>query len=160
KLENCVDLDYPKDRLAIVVASDGSSDGTAAIARGYERDGVTVVEFPRRRGKPSVLNVVVPRCRGEIVVLSDVRQIYDRCALVARGEDFADPSVGSVSGELHLVDDAPIGLGGLAFYWRYEKFIRRQESDVDSTIGATGAIYAIRRALFEPLPADTLLDDV
>jgi cellulose synthase/poly-beta-1,6-N-acetylglucosamine synthase-like glycosyltransferase len=160
KLENCLALAYPKDRLEIVLASDGSTDSTAEIAQRYESRGIAVLAFEARRGKPSVLDDVVPRCRGEIMVLSDVRQMYDPHALVALVENFHDPAVGAVSGELMLRDSATAVGGGVGFYWRYEKFIRRNESRFDSTVGATGAIYAIRRDLFTPIPADTFLDDV
>jgi cellulose synthase/poly-beta-1,6-N-acetylglucosamine synthase-like glycosyltransferase len=160
KLQNCLALDYPADRLEIVMASDGSTDGTADIAR-RAAPAATVMAFPERRGKPCVLNDVIPRCRGEIVVLSDARQMYDATALRALVPNFGDPTVGAVSGELHLVNDHGRAVGeGVGLYWRYEKAIRRWESAVDSTVGATGAIYAIRRALFAPIPTDTLLDDV
>ncbi len=160
KLQNCLALDYPRDCLEIVVASDGSADGTVEVARRYEHDGVRVLAFEARRGKPSVLNDVVPEARGEIVVLADARQTFHRDALVALVENFHDPTVGAVSGELVLDEQATAIGEGVGFYWRYEKFIRSRESCFDSTVGATGAIYAIRRDLFEPIPADTLLDDV
>ncbi len=160
RLENALALDYPRERLEIVLASDGSTDETVARARAFEHQGVRVVAFATRRGKPSVLNEVVPTCRGEIVVLADARQSFERDALRALARAFADPEVGAVSGELLLVDEAT-GFGqGVGAYWRYEKMIRSAESRVRSTVGATGAIYAIRRALFEPLPSETLLDDV
>ena len=100
--------------------------------------------------------------RGDIVVLADARQRFDRGAIRALVANFADPTVGAVSGELMLTaaPDADMAGQGSAFYWRYEKLIRSTESRVDSTIGATGAIYAIRRELFEAIPRDTILDDV
>jgi poly-beta-1,6-N-acetyl-D-glucosamine synthase len=160
-LDNRLALDYPKDRLEIVVASDGSSDETVEIAQQYAGAGVVTVAFETRRGKPSVLNEVIPQCRGDIVALSDARQLYDPGALSVMLANFADPKVGAVSGELHLANEGGVGVGeGVGFYWRYEKFIRRHESRFDSTVGATGAIYAIRRELFETVPADTILDDV
>jgi cellulose synthase/poly-beta-1,6-N-acetylglucosamine synthase-like glycosyltransferase len=108
-----------------------------------------------------VLNDVIPQCRGEIVALGDARQRYDPGALRALVENFADRTVGAVSGELHLVAHGASTVGeGIGFYWRYEKFIRRQESRLDSTVGVTGAIYALRRDQFEAIPPDTLLDDV
>ena len=161
RIENLRALDYPSDRLEIVVASDGSSDGTAERARAWEPDGVTVVAFETRRGKPAVLNDVVPKLRGEIVVMADARQTFDTRALRALVAPFADTAVGAVSGELILTSGGATHVGeGVGLYWRYEKFIRRHESLADSTVGATGAIYAIRRALFAPVPADTILDDV
>ena len=162
RLLNLLSLDYPGDRFDIVVASDGSTDETAARVRATIKYGpVTVLAFDRRRGKPAVLNDVVPRARGDIVVLADARQHFEKGALRALVAPFADPEVGAVSGELMLmsVGTTPDS-EGVGFYWRYEKAIRRRESLVDSTIGATGAIYAVRRRLFEPIPEDTLLDDV
>ncbi len=163
RLENLLALDYPPDHLEILLASDGSTDGTEKRARAFQSAGVTVIAFEVRRGKPSVLNDVVPKARGEIVVLADVRQQFEVAALRALVEPFADPQVGAVSGELILTGGEGGGTAvaeGIRFYWRYEKFIRRDESRVDSTVGATGAIYAIRRDLFEPIPEDTILDDV
>lgn len=162
RLQNLLSLDYPRDRLEILLASDGSSDGTAGRARAYEQAGVTVIAFETRRGKAAVLNDVIPKARGEIVVLGDARQRFEAGALKALIAPFADPQVGAVSGELILTanpERTAVG-EGVGFYWRYEKFIRRNESRVNSTVGATGAIYAIRRELFEPIPEDTILDDV
>ena len=162
RIENLLALDYPKDRLEIVVGSDGSTDDTAGRAAAYSRAGVRVIAFHDRRGKTSVLDDLVPRCRGEIVVLADARQRFERGAVRALARRFADPRVGAAGGELILLDDGPdSGAGrGLGLYWRFEKSIRLSESRVDSTVGATGAIYALRRELFDPIPPDTLLDDV
>jgi poly-beta-1,6-N-acetyl-D-glucosamine synthase len=162
RLENLLALEYPRDRLEIVLASDGSTDATVDRARRYRDAGVRMRPFRQRRGKAAVLNDVVPSARGDIVVLADARQRFDPGAIRALVANFADPNVGAVSGELMLTPaqrDAAVG-DGVSFYWRYEKFIRRHESRAGSTVGATGAIYAIRRTLFEPIPADTILDDV
>ncbi len=163
RLANLLALEYPRDRLDVILASDGSTDETVERARAYEREGVTVVAFETRRGKPAVLDDVLPQARGEIVVFSDARQLFDGDALQALVAPFADPRVGAVSGELVLgtEQEQRTHVGeGVGFYWRYEKFIRRHESRLDSTVGVTGAIYAIRRHLFEPIPEDTILDDV
>ena len=162
RLENFLDLDYPWDRLEIIVASDGSTDGTAELARSYRSPFVRVVEFRQRRGKSAVLNDVLPMAEGELVVLADVRQRFETSALRALADSFADPKVGAVSGELVLLDGATrsdVG-SGVDFYWRYEKFMRLHESRIDSTVGVTGAIYALRRRLFRPIPEATILDDV
>jgi len=162
RVDNLLALDYPRDHLDIVIGSDGSADRTVELARTYKNAGVVVVAFPARRGKAAVLNDLVPRARGEIVVFADARQQFDKGSLRALVAPFADPRVGAVSGELILAENAEgTAVGeGIGFYWRYEKFIRRSEAAVDSTVGATGAIYAIRRDLFEPMPDDTILDDV
>src|SRR5690606_11297667 len=161
RVENLRGLDYPADRLDIVIASDASTDQTVARACDYIDRGVRVVEFRAHQGKPAVLNELIPRLEGEIVALMDVRQRIEKGALRALVENFHDPRTGVVSGEL-LLDELPQGseVGGVGFYWRYEKFIRQREALIDSSVGATGAIYAIRRRLFRCIPADTLLDDV
>jgi len=162
RIENLLALDYPPDRLDVVIASDGSTDDTVERARAIGGR-VQVVAFARRRGKTAVLNEVVPRVRGTVVVLADARQQFDRRAIAALVESFADPVVGAVSGELMLTapdaDDTAAG-GSQAAYWDREKRIRHLESLSDSMVGATGAIYALRRDLFEPIPAEAILDDV
>jgi GT2 family glycosyltransferase len=162
RLRNLLSLDYPLDRLEIILGSDGSTDDTAERARAFESAGVIVEEFKNRRGKPALLNALVPRATGDIVVFADARQRFDRAAVRALVANFADPGVGVVSGHLIMTagTDAEIGGEGAAMYWHYEKLIRSTESRGGSTVGATGAIYAIRRTLFEPLPLDTILDDV
>lgn len=162
RIENLLALDYPSHQLEIIVGSDGSTDNTVELVRQYEPFGVRVVAFNRRAGKPAVLNALVPEASGEIVLFGDARQRFEPAALRALVANFADPAVGAVSGELML--EAAAGTAnaghGAAAYWRYEKMIRSAESRADSTVGATGAIYAIRRSLFAPIPDDTLLDDV
>lgn len=162
RLHNLLRTDYPLDHLDIIVACDGATDATAARAEAFSDGGVRVIEFVSRHGKSAVLNEVVPMARGEIVILADVRQRFARNTISCLVADFADPDVGAVSGELRLLrSDARCQTAeGSGFYWRYEKFIRRNEALVDSSIGATGAVYAIRRVLFRPIPSSTILDDV
>jgi glycosyltransferase involved in cell wall biosynthesis len=162
RLENLLALDYPADRLEIIVGSDGSTDNTVELASRYQPFGVRVHAFNERSGKAAVLNALVPNVGGEIVLFADARQRFEPATLRALVANFSDPAVGAVSGELMLeTEPGTAGAGhGAALYWRYEKMIRSAESRTDSTIGATGAIYAIRRSLFVPIPADTLLDDV
>lgn len=162
RLDNLLALDYPRNRIEIILASDGSSDNTVLRAQQFRQAGVIVLAFDRRRGKSAVLNDMIPQCSGEIVVLADARQRFERNVLRALTAHFADPEVGAVSGELVLTAGAEgSGVGeGVGFYWKYEKFMRRNESRLDSTVGATGAIYAIRRSAFQSIPEDTLLDDV
>ncbi|MGZ8832734.1 MAG: glycosyltransferase family 2 protein [Thermoanaerobaculia bacterium] len=162
KIENLLSLDYPSELVEILVGSDGSTDGTVDQLLDVSDPRVRVFIFPERRGKPAVLNHLVPRARGEIVVLADVRQKFDAGVLRALTQSFADPEVGAVTGELILTgNEAGAAVSeGSGFYWQYEKFIRSRECMVDSTIVVTGAIYAIRRALFESIPADTIVDDL
>jgi poly-beta-1,6-N-acetyl-D-glucosamine synthase len=162
RLENFLDLDYPWDHLEVIVACDGCTDDTAAQARAYHSTYVRVLEFKKRRGKSAVLNDVMKLARGELVVLADARQRFETGALRALASRFADPQVGAVSGELILLDGSShseVGKG-VDFYWRYEKFMRLYEGQIDSTVGVTGAIYAMRRQLFRPIPESLILDDV
>ena len=162
KIPNLLALDYPPDRLEIVIASDGSDDRTADVVAEYAEQGVRLLKFTERRGKAPVLNEAVPQCSGDIVVLADARQRFDPAAVRALVANFGDPGVGCVSGELVFRSDpktTAVGRG-LGAYWSYEKTLRKNESAVFGTVGATGAIYAIRRDLFAPIPQDTLVDDV
>jgi cellulose synthase/poly-beta-1,6-N-acetylglucosamine synthase-like glycosyltransferase len=159
RLRNLLDLDY-KGRREIIVVSDGSTDRTAAILHEYRR-AVRAIELPAG-GKPTALNKGVEAATGDILVFADARQRFAQDALIHLAANFADPQVGGVTGELfldHHANDSTIG-DGVGLYWRYEKWLRRNESAVWSTLGATGAIYALRRSLWRPLPASTLLDDV
>ena len=161
KLDSCLALDYPREKLRIVVASDGSTDQTAAIARAYAARGVTLLAFRERRGKAACLNDAVAACDEEVIVFTDARQRLDPRSVRCLAENFADVRVGAASGALFFETDGMSGFGeGIDAYWRYEKFIREQESRVHSTVGVTGALYALRRECFRRLRADTILDDV
>ena len=158
RLANLIRLDYPSDRVEILLGSDGSIDATVRASRPFEYR-VQVFDFPQHRGKAAVLNDLAARATGDVLVFADARQAFDATALRALVAPFADPAVGGVSGELHLEKTEGVG-GGMGAYWRYEKAIRAAESAFDSTVGATGAIYAVRRGLYERIPNDTVLDDV
>jgi len=163
KIDNILSLDYPKDKLEIIIGSDGSTDKTNEILKRclVRGEGCRVVISKERKGKVSLLNEIVPEAKGEIIVFSDVRQIFDVGALKELVANFADSSVGCVSGELVFEDEGKSGIArGVGFYWRYEKWMRKAESRIHSMIGATGAIYAIRKELFVSPPKDTILDDV
>ena len=161
KIRDCLAQDYPADRLEVIVASDGSRDSTDAIVASHADRGVRLVSLPGPRGKPAALNRVVPLARGAILVLSDARQRLDPSAVSRLVENLADETVGAVSGELHIQGPADtLTGGGVGAYWRFEKWIRQLEATVDSTVGVTGALYAVRRELFRPLPENLILDDV
>jgi poly-beta-1,6-N-acetyl-D-glucosamine synthase len=159
RIGNLLSLPYAGER-EIIVVSDGSTDGTAA-ALGPWSHRVRLIELAAPSGKAAALNAGVAAARHEIVVFADTRQVYEPAALAKLVAPFDDPKVGGVTGELMLVEDDGAGIGeGVGLYWRYEKWIRRNESAIHSTLGATGAIYALRRSLWQPLPPGTLLDDV
>jgi cellulose synthase/poly-beta-1,6-N-acetylglucosamine synthase-like glycosyltransferase len=161
KLENCLALDYPTGLLEVLIGSDGSTDGTNRLARPYAARGIRLFEMRSRKGKPSVLNSLLRHARGEIVVFTDARQLFDPGAVRNLAASFADPEVGCASGELVLIPEKNnAGSEAIGLYWKYEKMIRKNESAVNSTVGATGAIYALRKKLFTPIDEDILLDDV
>jgi cellulose synthase/poly-beta-1,6-N-acetylglucosamine synthase-like glycosyltransferase len=161
KLEDCLALDYPRDRLDVLVVSDGSTDATDAIVSGYADRGVRLVRVAGPVGKPTGLNRARAEAGGDLLVLCDARQRLDRGAVRALAANFADPTVGAASGELFIGGTSGSATGsGVGAYWRYEKLIRRLEARLDSVVGVTGAIYAARRALFPPLDPRTVLDDV
>jgi cellulose synthase/poly-beta-1,6-N-acetylglucosamine synthase-like glycosyltransferase len=143
----------------IIVVSDGSTDQTAMLALRHDSRFVRVLELPTRAGKGEALSRGVALARNVIVVFADVRQSWAPDALELLLENFADPSVGAVSGDLVVVS-GPGPMSGVGMYWRYEKWLRRLESTIGSQVGVTGAISAVRRELLRPIPVGTLLDDV
>lgn len=160
KLDSLFALDYPPGLLEIVVTSDGSTDNTNGILRTHVPR-VRPVLLPTAGGKASALNHAVAAAHGEILVFMDVRQSVDSDAISRLVSCFADPQVGAVSGELHLeTPDGKPSPDALGIYWKIEKMVRKLESATGSVIGVTGAIFAMRRELYVPLPAGTLLDDV
>jgi len=159
KLQNSLALQYPRDQLEIVVASDGSNDGTNTIAKAYSNNGIVLHAIEPRGGKARALGLVVPKCRGEVVVLSDANTMYRSDALKKLVRHFADPTVGAVSGDVQLVEAAPSHSKSEALYYRYERWIQMMESELGSIIGADGGMYALRRNLFQPPSVGLILDD-
>lgn len=163
RIENLEQMSYG-GRRSIVVVSDGSTDDTVEQARAAS-SAVRIVALPARQGKPAALNHVWPLVGTDIVILADARQRFAPDAIQHLVADFADPHVGAVSGQLVLEGrDAgtrrPATAQGAGLYWRYETCIRQWESVVHSSVGVTGAITALRRSLFDPLPPDTVVDDL
>lgn len=158
KIENTLSLDYPRDCLKIVVASDGSIDGTNAIVGEYEHRGIVLKAFPRREGKSATLNRAVLGIEEEILVFSDANVFYKEDALRALVRNFACEDVGCVVGRLIYLDtDSYVGKGE-SLYWRYEGLLNRLESRLRSVLVATGTIFAIRRELFRPVMKDVAND--
>jgi cellulose synthase/poly-beta-1,6-N-acetylglucosamine synthase-like glycosyltransferase len=164
KLDNLLTLDYPQDKLDVVVVSDGSSDGTAAVLAEFAGNPrVKTLLKPASQGKAAGLNDAIRLATGDVLLFTDARQQIDSEALRLLIENFADIEVGAASGELMLGDPTTGETGkGMGLYWRVEKKIRELESASGSVAGATGAIYCARRSLLaaSPLPAGTILDDV
>jgi len=166
KYSNLKQIDYPQDRMQFVLVSDGSTDNTWPMLQQFASvdSRVTAHHYAQAAGKPSALNVAITKATGKVIVFMDARQSVSRNAVKTLVAYLEDPSIGAVSGELVLSkpdtngddvsDAANVGL-----YWRYEKWIRENESRLYSTTGATGALYAIRKSDYQPHKADVLLDD-
>lgn len=156
RIENLRSLDYPADRLHVYIGSDGSSDRSVDILREFE-DTIHAQVFTQNRGKASVLNDLVNATTQPILVFSDANTHFDRDALRRLVAHFGDPAVGCVSGELRLRGSA--GNNQDSLYWRFEQLLKFFEARIGGLLGANGAIYAIRRELWQPLRADTICDD-
>jgi cellulose synthase/poly-beta-1,6-N-acetylglucosamine synthase-like glycosyltransferase len=157
KLGSLQSLDYPPNQLEILVYSDGSSDRTNAIVRELAlRDPrIRLLSNDRRLGKPAALNRLRRAARGEVLMMTDVRQTVHPSALRAMVGRLADPAVGCVSGCLVLEGDT-----GAGAYWRYERFIRSAEARIGAMVGVSGSLYVVRRTDLGELPEDVLLDDM
>jgi biofilm PGA synthesis N-glycosyltransferase PgaC len=160
KIRNVASLDYPVDKLEVLIASDGSSDGTVEVARKLS-DGsrIRVLAFPQNRGKISVLNDAVREARGEIIVFSDAAAILKSDSIRQLVANFADPKVGAVSGTYRVQHASGARSGSQEeLYWKYETFLRMQESSLASTLGGHGQILGVRKDLY-PYPAPGTIND-
>src|SRR5262244_240716 len=159
KLQNTLALDYPRDRMEIIVASDCSTDRTDEIVRGFSAQGVILYRQPERFGKTVAQNRAVEISSGEILVFSDATTMYEPDAIRKIVRDFADPEVGCVAGQLIYVDASSSAVGkGCRSYWGYEKFLKRCESEVGTLVGVSGCLYAVRRICHARL-ANDMIDD-
>jgi poly-beta-1,6-N-acetyl-D-glucosamine synthase len=159
KIRSLLDSDYPAELMDILVISDGSSDGTDEIVQAYADSRIKLVSLPAG-GKARAVTYGLQHTSSEIIVLTDVRQTFDSQALRKLITCFADASVGVVTGELVIREGNTQAEVNTGLYWKYEKWIRKNLNRIDAMLGATGSIYAIRRAAMAPIPADVLLDDV
>jgi cellulose synthase/poly-beta-1,6-N-acetylglucosamine synthase-like glycosyltransferase len=157
KIENVYALDYPADKLEVIIASDGSDDGTNELVASYAHRGLRLIEFPRS-GKIPALNAAVARATGEILVFSDANSMYARDALRNLIAPFADPTVGAVGGnQCYVAENGKRNSGhaaslGERLYWDYDRLLKTLQSQAGNMTSATGAIHAVRRDLFRPVP--------
>jgi biofilm PGA synthesis N-glycosyltransferase PgaC len=159
KLDNALSLDYPADRLEVWVVADGSTDGTPDIVRGYAGRNVRLLYEPPRRGKIAAMNRTVLQTCGDILVFSDANTLMEPGSLRVLVRNFADPAVACVGGEKRVRSGGDVQARGESAYWRYEARLKAADSLVNTAIGAVGEFFAIRRALYQPLEEDCLLDD-
>jgi poly-beta-1,6-N-acetyl-D-glucosamine synthase len=159
KIRSLLETNYPGDLIDVLIVSDGSTDGSDALVSAYPDVRVRLLALPAG-GKAVAVNRGIESVSGEIVVLTDVRQTFDRDAIPKLLACFAEPGVGVVTGELVIREGANREEYNTGLYWRYEKWIRRNLNRIDAMLGATGSIYAIRRELAPQIPPEILLDDV
>lgn len=154
KIENSLELDYPKDKLEIIVFSDASTDRTDEIVKNYANRGIKLLRIEGRKGKTYCQNEAAKIAQGEILIFSDANSMYEPDAIRKLVRHFADEYVGCVSGELRYQGTVE----GEKTYWQYDQILKKLESKVSYVVGAVGSIHAVRRELFEPLPSDVLED--
>jgi len=158
KIENCLALDYPKEKLKIVVASDGSDDATERRVRDFSDKRVAFYKSTIRKGKNSIINEFISRCEGKIIIFTDANCIYKEDAVKKLVRNFTDEKVGCVVGSLKYIDKKTSVGKGEGLYFRYESMIKKLESKYGSIVAANGSIYAIRKNLFFNLDLDVAND--
>jgi cellulose synthase/poly-beta-1,6-N-acetylglucosamine synthase-like glycosyltransferase len=161
KVRNFLSLEYPPDKLGLIIGSDGSSDNTAALAleaaAGNKR--IMIIDSKERRGKVNVISDIIPRADTPIVVISDANTMYQPNSIRKLVRHFADDKVGAVCGRLLLTPSIAQPSIEENVYWKYETFIKRLESDIGCLSAINGQVFALRRDLFEPPPPDTITED-
>ncbi|TKB65212.1 MAG: glycosyltransferase family 2 protein [Nitrospira sp.] len=159
KLENSLGLDYPRERLEVLVISDASTDDTDRIVQSFEGQGVRLLRMPGRGGKTVGLNAALQHASGDVVLFSDANILYKTDTIRCLVKNFADPAVGCVTGDSRYLEemDSAAHVQENA-YWGYERMIRTMESQIGSTVGGDGAIFAIRRHLYRPLAPEAIND--
>lgn len=159
KIEGTLALDYPKDKLEIIVASDGSTDRTDEIARSFADRNVRLVRVEGRVGKTETQNQAVRQARNEIIIFSDATTQYESQALRKIVRNYNDPEVGAVSGRYEYFNPTGAAIGvGSVYFWKYENFIKRTQTRIHTITGCCGCIYSVRKAAYQPLPADIISD--
>ncbi len=158
RIQNALLSKYPADRFEILIGCDGNEDTTGELVQTIDDSRVRLFQYPLRRGKASVLNDTVPEAKGEILVFSDANTMMDPDAIGKLVRHFQYHSIGGVCGQLILTDPST-GKNVDGVYWKYENYLKRCEAQLGSLLGVNGAIYAIRKELYQPIPSNTIIDD-
>ena len=158
RLQNLLDCDYPARKLSILIASDGSTDSTVAQVRELADPRITVLDVPNRRGKSAALCAAIREVRSEVVLFTDVSTHFERAAIRRLARHFRDPDVGIAIGQVNMFDEQGSPAEGL--YWRMEAGLRRNETRLGTVLGASGAIYALRKSVFVAPPRPIINDDL
>lgn len=159
KLENSLAVDYPRDCLEIMVVADGSTDDTCDIVSRFASRGIRLLYEPKRRGKIAAMNRAAPFARGQVLVFSDADAMLEPQSVRMLVANLADPKVACVGGEKRIRQDSSVQAKGEGAYWRYEAYLKRLDSSVNTAIGAIGELFAIRRELYRPMDDDLLIED-
>ncbi len=158
KIENTLALDYPADKLSRLFVTDGSTDGTPEVVQRYPE--IELMHAPERKGKINAIHRAMRRVEAEIVVFTDANTFLNRDALSLIARHYQDPTVGAVSGEKRVrFEENADATAGEGLYWRYESTLKKWDSELHSVVGAAGELFSVRRSLYEPVAADTILDD-
>jgi cellulose synthase/poly-beta-1,6-N-acetylglucosamine synthase-like glycosyltransferase len=160
KVEETLALEYPPDKLEILVVSDGSTDRTDEIIKTFSDRRVRLLRVDDRNGKTHAQNEGVRQANGEIIVFSDATAVYHAKALLYLACNYEDTEVAAVSGRYQYFDPdatSPTGLGSVAF-WNYENMIKKFQSDIRTLTGCSGCIYSVRKDCYVPLPATACSD--
>ena len=159
KIRNSLAIDYPKNLIQVLIVADGSTDKTCEIVKRYTDSGIDLLFQPERHGKMAAINRALPQARGEIVVFSDANNYYPADSLRSLIRPFGDPEVGAATGA-KMVEQGDGSLGtSEGLYWKYESFIKKQESRLGSCTSAAGEMLAIRKSLYSPPPDNVINDD-
>jgi poly-beta-1,6-N-acetyl-D-glucosamine synthase len=159
KIENTLGLNYPREKLQIIVAADGSSDRTPEIARKFSDRGVELTYTPQRDGKMAAINRAIPLASGEIMIFSDANNMYDHDAIRKLIIPFSDPNVGATTGAKLIIQDGGELSNAEGIYWKYESWIKTNETILGTCTSSVGEILAIRRELYMPPPNNIINDD-
>ncbi|HEY9900292.1 MAG TPA: glycosyltransferase family 2 protein [Pantanalinema sp.] len=159
RIRNALALDYPAERLEVLIVTDGCTDGTEEVVLAQEDPRVRLIHRKERSGKVNALNAAIPQAMGEIVVGSDANCFFEADCLRLLVRHFGDPRVALVAGEKHIHQGPGTVSLGEGLYWRYESWLKRLDSGVSTALGATGEVFALRRACFDPLPPDAIIED-
>jgi cellulose synthase/poly-beta-1,6-N-acetylglucosamine synthase-like glycosyltransferase len=159
KLENALAVDYPRELLEVIVVADGSNDRTCEIVQQYASRGIRLLHQPERRGKIAAMNRAAPFASGAVLVFSDADAMLEPQSIRALAANLADPRVACVGGVKRIRSDASVQAKGESAYWRYEAYLKKLDSTINTAIGAIGELFAIRRELWRPMDEDLLIED-
>ncbi len=159
KIENSLQLNYPKELLELIFVTDGSTDRTPEIISRYPS--IKLLHLPERKGKSAAMNRSIEHIHASIIVFCDANTSLNKDCIKEIVKHYADPKVGGVAGEKRIIEKNinTAAASGEGFYWRYESFLKKLDSDLHSTVGAAGELFSVRKQLFEPAPEGTIIED-